>query len=234
MGNKVNLLEHTSRVSFELSNRCNYAHVHKHCPLYLKRNDPPVILMTGLILEVIEYLDKNRFKGSISFHTYNEPLMDPRPFILLLFALERRLNVMILTNGYYLNQDIAEDLKDSGTTELIVSAYSDAEEERLKKIKVDIPYKVVRRKLDDRLDMYTKPEVKCNKPCGAPLNEIIIGCDGKVRLCCLDWDSKYTFGNLYEKPLEEILKDPCLQGMYGLLSSGKRDLDICKRCGSSR
>jgi 2-deoxy-scyllo-inosamine dehydrogenase (SAM-dependent) len=237
----MNLLEHTSRVSFELSNRCNYAHQHKHCPLYLKRNDEPVILEGRIIEDVIGYLERNKWKGKVSFHTYNEPLIDPRLIYIIRAITEPSLCKMmppqikpvILTNGYYLTQDIAIELEDAGVEEIVVSAYSDAEEERLKKIKVDIPYKVIRRKLDDRLYMYVSDLANYQKvPCYAPLSEICIACTGEVRLCCYDWQNEHTFGNLYKDSFEDVLKR--MKPVYDRLIQGDRYLHLCQRCESSR
>ena len=115
------MFEHTSRISIELSNLCNYARIHKKCPLNLV--ETPVILPAKIVFDVLETLERYNFQGIIAFHTYNEPLIDPRLFQFIEFARKAcpHSDIFILTNGYYLTQTLADELVDSGVSKIIIS-----------------------------------------------------------------------------------------------------------------
>jgi len=228
------ILIHTTRITLELSNLCNYAQIHKKCPLNIAGE--PEILPKEIVFDVLNFLEKHNFSGQIAFHNYCEPLMDPRLFKFVEYARNAcpYADIYICTNGYYLNQVLADELVAAGVSSILVSAYSRSEFERLSKIKIDIPFRVWRAQLDDRLDLYEAKVNDIGKPCFAPLNEIIIAREGCISLCCLDWRRVYRFGNLHEQKFEQVMSSGQLQAVYERLSKGDRFLDLCKRCGWSR
>lgn len=229
-----NILKYTNRVSIELSNLCNYADIHKKCPLNLVTE--PTILPAKIVYGVLDTLKHNDFQGIIAYHTYNEPLIDPRLFKFIEYTHDAcpKSEIYICTNGFYLNQILLDELVDSGVSKIHVSAYSKSEFKRLSKLKSSISFDVEMMKLDDRLHLYETKENNTKNPCYAPLNEIIIAREGCISLCCLDWQRLYTYGNLYEQTLEEVIRSGELHAVYKRLSKGERFLPICKKCGWSR
>ena len=233
-----NIFNYTKRISIELSNLCNYASLHKKCPLDYEIDKK--ILHKNVVYHVIDQMYKYNFKGTLAFHTYNEPLIDPRLFMFIQYAKDKcrnNIEIMIMTNGYYLNQIMIEELEEVGVSSLYVTAYSAKEYERLKNLHTKIPYIITEGNLDERLNLYEKCveiENVNTKPCYAPLNEIIIKSDGTVGLCCLDWKNKYHFGNLKENSLDEIIINSNMRDMYYKLAKGIREEAICKVCGWSR
>jgi len=227
-------LSETHRISFELSNICNYAYFHTRCPLH--QNNKKQTLPEKIFDDVLEVCQKYDFAGMIAFHVYNEPGIDPR---LMLFIKETRKRlpktlIFLLSNGFYLDQNLAEEYVKNGVGFIILSAYTEKEYARLKMIELNIPFYVHRIKLDNRLDLYTKKVEEEREPCYAPLTEIIINCQGEVGLCCMDWQKQITFGNLEKESLESCLIKPEIKDIYDNLSCGKRDLPICQRCKKSR
>jgi MoaA/NifB/PqqE/SkfB family radical SAM enzyme len=229
--NQSDLFKYTNKVSIELSNLCNYSMIHKKCPI--NKIKTPIILPSKIVYSIIDTLKKFSFSEKIAFHTYNEPLIDPRLFKFIEVAREScpSCEIYICTNGYYLNQVMAEELSIVGVNKIHVSAYSNREFERLSKININIPFSVERMKLDDRLNFYESSEKSFSEPCHAPLSEIIVTREGKISLCCLDWKRKYVFGDLHYQNLEEILKEGKLHSLYAKLSKGERNLALCRRCG---
>ena len=146
--------------------------------------------------------------------------------------------MLVMTNGFNLDQVIYDELSELGITSLIVTAYSDEERERIKKIntsKHPIPYAVVRKgELDERLSMYDSEPIDSKQPCLAPLNDILIINDGRVCLCCMEWQRRHIFGDLNTQSLEEIINSEKAQSVYNDLSHGNRKLDICRRCVKTR
>ena len=241
MKNSINqdIFQNTKSVCIELSNLCNYANIHKKCPLYTLQSSK-TILSSKIAHRVLATLKKYNFFGTILFSTYNEPLMDPRlfEFIRLAHYMNPKAGICIWTNGYYLNEMLVLELVEAGVTELHITAYSKIEKERFEKIQIPIPYNILYfsslSNMDDRLTLYKKSEVFCSIPCSAPLKQIIITAKGEISLCCYDWKRQHCFGNLYKQSLEEILRNGQMQLVYNQLIKGERHLNLCKRCTHAR
>lgn len=228
------IFKYTSRISIELSNLCNYSEIHKKCPLSLANE--PIILPARIVFDILNTLKHHDFQGIIAYHTYNEPLIDPRLIKFVEYARDAcpKSKIFIGTNGFYLNQTLLDELVDSGVSEIHVSVYFKSEFERLSMLTSNIPLNIEIMHLDDRLLLYKAKENNIKRPCYAPLNEIIVAREGCISLCCLDWKRLYTFGNLEEQTFDEVIRSGELQAVYERLSKGDRFLPICKRCGGSR
>lgn len=55
---------------------------------------------------------------------------------------------------------------------------------------------------------FAGPKAAKKAMCGAPFHNVVVDWDGTVRICCNTW---VKVGNLYEKPLEQILQDRMVQ-----------------------
>lgn len=223
-------LAYTKRVTFELSNLCNYARQHTRCPLHVAGQ--ATILPARIVYDTLDFLAGYNFAGRIAFHNYNEPLIDPRLFEFVRAARRQcpDSDIYICTNGYYLTQTLADELVEAGVTNMHISAYSKAEYERLSQIELTIPCNVKLMRLDERIDQYDAPITDSTRPCHAPLSEIIVTREGYMSLCCLDWQRRYVLGSLHESGLGDLILSPAVQAIYQRLSSGDRCLDFCRRC----
>ena len=233
---KDNFLKYTNRISIELSNICNYAKAHVKCPL--NKQTEKKILPINIIEKFIKELGEYNYSGTISFHTYNEPLIDPRLFYIIGLTKKYcpKAYIYILTNGFYLNQEMALELCDIGVNRLDVTAYSDSEYDRLTSIKLNIPYSVFYspkiEDLDDRLDLYDENNnlLKNSKPCYNVLNDLVITCDARIDLCCFDWKREHTYGDLEKQSLKEIINSTTIYKDFLSLAKGDRNNTICKNC----
>ena len=231
-----NILKFTNRVSIELSNICNYSNCHIKCPLSKNKNEK-TILPLEIIEKVLIELSTYDFSGTISFHTYNEPLIDPRLFYIIKLAKKKCPNakIYILSNGFYFNQTLADELVMIGVDRIDITAYSLNDFERLKKVKIKKPYSIFlsskTEDLDDRLEIYedyTEDSIK--KPCYNMLNDILITCDAKIDLCCLDWKRIYCFGDLKKQSIKQIILETEMYNIFLDLAKGIRNHTICKNC----
>jgi GTP 3',8-cyclase len=227
----------TKRISFELSNICNLAQDHQRCPLNLK---PETRVLPGRVIDgVLETCRKYDFMGVFAFHLYNEPGIDPRLALFLerIKSILPRARTFLLTNGWYLTQSLAEELVGHGLDYLVISAYTQAEWERLRQIQLSIPVQVNKQILDDRLTWYDHEQlfpVSAQRPCYCPIYEICITCLGEVALCPYDWQRRHVFGDLNHEKLEDILERPEIWRVYEALAEGRRELDICRACKTAR
>ena len=228
------LLNQIQRVSLEISNTCNFATCHKKCPA--SRVTIKKTLPTSIIKNVLTELSEINYSGVVAFHRYNEPLIDPRLFYLI--ELTQKLcpnsKILILTNGFYLTEQLALDIANLNIWVLAVSAYSKDEFKRLSSIDIKIPYIVFDSVLDDREDIYSKDPLDLKVACFAPLRDLTINVDGKVVLCCLDWLNKNDLGDCANAKLADIVNDQYFINIAKDLSNKMRCLDICRRCSMVR
>jgi MoaA/NifB/PqqE/SkfB family radical SAM enzyme len=221
-------------VAFELSNRCNYAARHTRCPVDAKTD--PIFLPTSIIRESLEYLGSIGFNGELYFSVYNEPLIDPRLFMLIELTKKHCPNcrVQLFTNGWSLNQQMVDELLEVGVGMFMVSAYSDHEENRLRALNYTVPSDsrsepVLRIELDDRMDIYNLPANQTG-PCWMPTIYPFVNHKGQFVLCCYDYRYLITLGNLNEVSFEEVYTSEFRQQVCESLEAGTRFFDVCKRC----
>jgi MoaA/NifB/PqqE/SkfB family radical SAM enzyme len=176
------------------------------------------------------------FSGEIAFHRYNEPMIDKRLFQFIEYTNEKLPNakISILTNGSFLDQEMLKKMETYKIGLLTVSSYTFKEHDRLIKLKTSIPYRVYFSHLDDREDIYTRSELNTPLPCFATLRDITVNCFGFLSICCLDWQNRFTFGNLADHSLHELLNSKEYLEAHRDLFNGKRNLEICKRCDWQR
>lgn len=229
-----NPLLNIQRISFELSNICNYSFIHKKCPTSAFKTK--VVLDTSIILKTVDELQQIDYSGIISFHRYNEPLIDPRLFYLLQYVKNKlpAAKILILSNGFYMTQSILDLLSEFNVWNICCSAYSNSEFSRLSALDTHLPYSVFSVRLDDRLGIYEQPTVDCTNPCLAPLRDITVNCYGQINLCCLDYLNTVNFGDLGRSSLMEIITSNPFVEATDKLSRGARTFQICQRCDWSR
>jgi len=239
----MNPFVHTTSVAIELSNMCNLAHFHVKCPLHWQMASPyqmhdPVYLPTFLVKSVLQSLARYDFAGTLEFHRYNEPLLDPRLFQFVREAkqLLPKVHIRIFTNGVFLTRELAYELFHAGISQITVSLYGSGSE----KIRTKERFAFISGLdfasgcHDDRANLYKRKLLRVHKPCGAPLRQVIVTCRGKVGLCCMDWKDRLTFGDLRATPLETILMSEKVQEVYKRLQAGDRNIYPCSRCAVKR
>lgn len=217
--------------AFELSNRCNYAQLHPECPT--NANADPIFLNTDIIKEGIKYLGSIGYKGLLYFNIYNEPLVDPRLFMLLEYTKDHcGCIVCLFTNGWNLNQYMAEELEKLNVS-TTVSCYVNKEEERISKIEKNFKFDVFRSQriiLDSKVKtIYESPPTRTG-PCLFPLIYGMVNHKGEFVLCCRDYEYRHIIGDLNINSLEEVLTSNYRKEVCDRLELGDRFLDACKRC----
>lgn len=230
-------------VAIETHNRCNYAHMHKKCPV--SKVTFTRTLSSVKVKEVLFYLRNNNYKNVITLFHYNESLIEPRLFDFI--KLTRRVckfsPIIIGTNGLLLTKELAIEMYNIGLTCILVSTYSETEHKRIcgirKALLGKVPntksFSIRRRKvLDDRLliqdgdDVDKYPRNKCK----SPLSEVIIRANGELPLCCTDAQCKHSSGNINAGTTRNVL-GKAINVLYNIqknLISGAPKLVICRSC----
>ncbi|WP_352399191.1 radical SAM/SPASM domain-containing protein [Anaerotignum sp.] len=72
-----------------------------------------------------------------------------------------------------------------------------------------------------------------NQPifCHGLRSQMAVLCDGTVVPCCLDSRGDIALGNIFEKPLTEILWGDRAQALYKGFSARQPSEELCRRCG---
>lgn len=215
--------------AFELSNRCNYAQYHLECPVDAKAG--PIFLDTNIIKDIIKYFGCVNYTGRIEFNIYNEPLIDPRLFMLLEYNREHcGCEVCIYTNGWGLNQYMVNELSKLNVI-LRVSYYTDKEEERLSKLNNNgHPVYGSRIVFDTMVKTVYESFPTQSGLCFFPSIYGMVNHKGEYVLCCRDYEYHYVFGDLNITSLKEILISENRQKICDGLEAGDRILDLCKQC----
>ena len=230
------LLDKTERLTLELSNRCNYSKVHTKCPTSTFTDTK--ILPLSAIKSVVGEL---RYAGwgegkSIFFHVFNEPTIDPRLYWLIQYVRERLPGIKprLVTNGWYMNEELACELFDIGLDYMEISGYGRKEMKRLEQLGKHPKVKLVKAFLYGW--MLNPQGRKGWKPCFAPLDDLTIRASGNVGLCCLDYREQVVFGNVKQESLLSILEREWdrMKGLYDQLTRCERSLQICKLCHRRR
>lgn len=225
-------------VAIMLSNLCNYAILHPQCPAnHVKKKE---IMPGGKVYQILDELADDGYEGSICFHIYNEPTIDPRLFIFIQYAKKRMpdCKIRVYSNGYYLNQMMIEEFHDIGADIFTTTGYGVDEYERLIDLNVKYPFSVVWGRLDERLDWYKEENAEqglMNPRCYTFLNQVCIYSNGEIGTCCLDYETPYKLGNIFEMSLKEILGRRELVAFQDELISGNRSrFSLCCNCHWNR
>ena len=206
-------LSRCERIYLELSNVCNYSHMHKSCPLHRVTDihHLPLEIITKVLLEAQQL----NFRGEFRFHNYNEPTIDPRLFLVMHRVREifsNDVTICMPTNKSILSPELKKEIEAQAT--LMITDYESG----------NIVF-------DDRCEIYQNTKLSSKgRPCKSPLGFLWIDYDGEVGLCCYDPYKKVKFGNLNNKTLKEIINDPKIRKIDAKLKKGIRVLDVCKRC----
>ena len=229
-----NIFDNITEIAIMISNLCNYALIHPQCPA--NRILDKEIMPSSLVFKLLDELAESTYSGTIAFHVYNEPLMDPRLFWFMHYAKEKMpdCKLRIYTNAYYLNQVMVSELIENGMDILQVTAYGENEYDRLLSLEVSVPYTIIYGELDDRLDGYgTRKSVTQldSLVCKSFFTQTTVFSNGDLGICCLDYKHSFGIGNMYSQSLRDCLNSGSAVELQKKLLMGDRSTyPICMNC----
>jgi len=223
---------------------CNF------CPASTKvgAKNPANFMSEGLFFKILNELKDQPFKGSVAFHCNNEPLLDERlpSWIKKARQILKNNFFYFYTNGLLLNLELANRLFEAGLNRIIINNYDDKHElasnlkhlidnsERIKG-EIILNYRLKTEYLLNRAGQAPNARFYLKAPlkiiCLRPLNEIVIGYDGTVPLCCADGLWKVVMGNVRESSLRDIWFSSFFKSTRRALAEGNRNCTkICRVC----
>ena len=253
-GKATNLLLHQtldffSVVEIETSTACNRRCT--YCPNFvfergLLKNTQA--LADELFYRIVDQLAELRFVGRMSPHFYGEPLLDERlPKFIRYFRSKLPLaKFVIFTNGDYLTLELYETLVEAGVDGLLITEHGSkmppgvnevlAHRKRHGTDGVIVDYRkfTSETELSNRGGVVEHENLETKEDCDLPAENITIDHRGNVVLCCNDYHSSVTFGNIAEERLLDIWRKPNFVKLRRELRQGTFELEICKKCAAGK
>lgn len=214
----------------------------------LGAKNPNNFMSEDLYMKIFSELADISYGGSVAFHCNNEPLLDKRlaSWIKVARRVLKNNFFYLYTNSILINAELANQLFAAGLNRIIVNNYNDTYE-AIPSVKnlinkapiltgeVIINFRIKTEYLGNRAGQSPNSKVFLKEPlkiiCLRPLNEIIVGYDGTVPLCCADGLWKVNLGNLNTSGLKDIWFSDNFKKIRRLLIKGDRSAtEICKAC----
>ena len=198
-------------------------------------------LKTALFYKIIDELAQLKWLGDVQPHYYGEPLLDDRLLDLTTYAKNKlpTSSISIFTNGDFLTLELYQKLIGSGVNRFVITQHSKNVSNNVnnvldyRKNHGENAVKISLRKLDiisnrGGLIEVTAP-VKLKK-CSWTPSTIGIDYEGNVLLCCNDYFSTVTLGNIKNERLIDIWRKPYYRKLRKNLRRGIFELELCKKC----
>lgn len=195
--------------------RCNY------CPVSVS----PIrtgLLNVNIFQSIIDELMPYDNEFQLRFHFYNEPLLDKRLPILIAYAKKRLPNTFmrLVSNGELLDFETASSMFSSGVDHIAVTCHKEEVYLRLLELShahpdwnLQLRQVYSRTDWSDRrglIDLESHGYIRYVPPginrWGCSLLPLTIDYQGKVHMCCEDFNGDLILGDVTEEGLESIIK----------------------------
>lgn len=232
-------------VEIEIASDCNRKCA--YCPNSKFARPEQGRMEERLFRRILNQLSDIRFKGRISYHFYNEPLLSPD--LDLFTALTREVlpdsRIELFTNGTLLGKERLTRLLDLGVHKFTVtrhaganlSAFEKALSELDKNLKERIRYKshedLIYTSRGGLVPGFTtfKVQTPLKRQCFVPLSVSVITVKGNVVPCFEDYLQENVMGNVDERHFGEIWTSPKYVEFREKLKRGERDAyPVCRSC----
>lgn len=226
-------------VAIETTQHCNRRC--SYCPVSLDPK-PRRAMSLDVFTEIIEQLRSIRFRGYLSYHFFNEPLLNSNLESLIHHAAQRlpKARHVIFTNGDLLTSQRARSLFAAGVNLLMVTHHRGGRlTEYLELVKrqwwvfhprVWFREMIQEQSLFNRGGLVEVANPRRFKYCAYLAYEMVIDVDGNVVLCCNDYYGSTQFGNVMQTPILSIWHSSAMTNLRKRLLQGKFDLSICRMC----
>lgn len=203
-------------------------------------------LSEELFERLLDQLAELKFTGRLSPHFYGEPLLDDR-LERLVARYRTRLplaKVVIFSNGDYLTVDRYLSLIDAGVDGFLVTQHSQQELPGVRAVQTyrrahgadgvrfDFRAFSAQTELSNRGGLVQHALLETKADCHLPADNVTIDHEGNVILCCNDYFSSVSFGNIGREHLGDIWNKPSYVRLREELKRGRFELEICRKCAA--
>lgn len=239
-------LDFFDSIALETTTHCNLRC--KFCPNSkyergLEKNKK--LMKTSLFKKIIDELSEIGYKGQILLHFYGEPLTDKRLPELVKYTRKNLPNadIQVNTNGFLLTIPIYKKLIEAGVDNFFITQYGKTKPPAIMKLfdylkEHPKENKTEYRELGADLALSNRGgEIKVEKTvdydrpiCIYPNTAVHVNYKGEMVLCCNDYHSTITFGNITNEKLLTIWNKPFYKKLRKELRKKIFRLPICKKC----
>jgi len=203
-------------------------------------------LSSELFYKIIDELHDLDFNGRFSPHLFGEPLFDKRMLNFMKYTRMKlpKANIVIFTNGDYLNEAEYKKYAEIGIDAFNLTQYDKDLSQRLKELikKIDvgeicgpkINLKIINENtaVCNRGGLVEHPKI-CSVPkCAMPSENLNINYKGDIIICSSDYFGVAHFGNVSKERLIDVWKKKKFSTLRKEIKKGVYNLDICKKCDS--
>lgn len=217
-----------------------YGPCNRSC-FYCPREQSKDIMSMETIEKVVSELKEWDFKGRISPHSYNEPLLDKRIFSIINYIAKELPNneLSFFTNSDFLYKETVNSLLDAGTTSIVATLHEPSSPELVDRVR-SLAKQYTQILVNDLRTVSNHTylgnrggqvslEGSFPKRLCIGIDVMVIRADSSVPLCCDDAKKKYVLGNVKEQSLPEIWNS--YASLRKQIRKGNFTLDLCKNCG---
>jgi len=233
-------------VEIEINHHCNLAC--SYCPNSKIERSEKGLMNEESFSKITAQLKDLDYKGRISYHFYNEPLLHPHleKFVTISKKVLPETKSEIFTNGTLLTSEKYYQLRKSGVDKFTVTKHKN-----LKKIAFDDTYTELSeaekkhvKYYDHSKLIYTSRgglveagrDLNANiqkRRCLIPECTIVITVNGNVVPCYEDYEQKNVMGNIHEQHIKDIWDSPRYEQFRKDLWEGHRKkYEACKNCNN--
>jgi len=235
-------------VSIETTSICNL-NCH-YCPNSTVGRDKKFMKESTFynIVDSLKVYDNN-YTGEIYPHFYGEPLLDKRleSFVMYVKKQHPRSIVKIYTNGELLSIERYYTLKEAGVDQFVISQHTDKPSNNILKLYNYTIEKSI--KLDDivynetykQKIFYNRGGLVDTEPhsvnrlsqmvnCTGAHNQMTFDYKGNAVLCCQDYLSNHTYGNIDKQSISDIWNNSEYRRTRNLILYGFLPLKMCRTC----
>jgi radical SAM protein with 4Fe4S-binding SPASM domain len=230
-------------IEIEINHGCNKTC--SYCPNSVAERIEKGHMSVETYTLLLAQLNDLEFKGRISFHFYNEPMLSPNLDLFSKMAKDalKGISIELYTNGIFLTLDRFCQLEEAGVDLFIVTQHEDTENypflDTLKVLsepqKKKVQFKNFKDiKLTNRggvLPHIQSPHNTTLLPCFIPSKMVTVTVEGNVVPCFEDFYQKNQMGNIHEKSIRAIWSSEKYEEFRKNLKKGMRhQFEACKSC----
>lgn len=233
-------------IEIEINTSCNRRCA--HCPNSLFDRGliwNEKLMPAELFHKIIDELAEIDFSGRISPHFYGEPLLNARLADFMRYARKKlpKSKIVVHTNGDFLTYDKYLELVQAGVTAFFVTQHCPDMSAAMKDLyghfeyPRQLPVPVCYQVYDETTPLYNRGGlIGVSIPHSVPnctlesYSCVVIDHNGNVVLCCNDYQSSVTFGNVQEKNLLSIWNEKRYRAVREELRKLNFTYPICRKC----
>lgn len=235
-------------VEIEINHDCNRSCA--YCPNSILKRKHQGRMSEALFRRIMAELRSIDYRGRISFHFYNEPLLSPDldRFTVLTKEYLPKCWLAIYTNGTLLTADRLRTLVALGVDKFIVTRHRGDENYEFARLFPDLePALKNKVKFQGHQDLIftnrgglmkrvgtCKEPAPLTLPCMIPSSSAVITVNGNIVPCFEDYEEKNAMGNIREQSLLEIWKSPkYAEFRAGLKAGSRKAFPACRECNNN-